>query len=85
MLVKTLKRHRYGKQVHVQGDEYEIAEGRHLRLLEAVGRIRRVPVTVAPRPCPFEAAVSEPVAEKKTKRKSSGKRKYKRKDMVAEE
>ena len=84
MLVKTIKRHRYAGEMHERGDEYELT-GNHVKLLEAVGRIRRIAGIVS---FPLEEE-EKPVEEKKKKAKKKtakkkGKRKYKRKDMVAE-
>lgn len=88
MLVKTLKRHRYATQIHVPGEEYEINKVKDAKLLEAVGRVRRVPDKVSA-PLKEEAKpVEKKTASKKTAKgkaeKSTGGSSYKRKDMVAE-
>jgi len=93
MLVKTLKRHRYATQIHVPGEEYEINKVKDAKLLEAVGRVRRVPDKVSA-PLKEEAkpvekkTASKKTASKKTAKgkaeKSTGGSSYKRKDMVAE-
>lgn len=86
MLVKTLRRHGYDKQIRVQDEEYEIENKKHVRILEAVGKIRRIPeVIFAPAEKAFTPVEKQPVkkaVKKKPAKKKSGK--YKRKDMVAE-
>ena len=89
MLVKTLKRHRYNGVLREEGSEYDIPGKKHLRLLEAVGRVRRVPEVVfappqeAPEPAKKKSASKK---ESTSKKKSSAKKKgtYKNKNMVSE-
>ena len=87
MLVKTLKRHRYKGKLREQGGKYDLASEKHLKLLEAVGRVRRVPVVLsAPlndEPKPKRKSVKKKATKKKTTKKKTGST-YKRKDMVAE-
>jgi len=72
MKVKTLRRHSYDRKIRAQGDIYGIENQKHVRLLEAVKKIERIPEIL-------KTPVTKP---EPNKRKS--KRKYKRKDMTAE-
>ena len=87
MLVKSIKRHRYAGQMHEVGDEYELT-GQHVKLLEAVGRIRRIQPAPAPIPAPSkEVAKPKAVKKKATKNKATKKKdkgNYKNKRMVSE-
>ena len=89
MLVKTIKRHRYAGKMHELGDEYELAGAKHVRLLEAVSRVRRIAATIpappkeAVKPAAKKKVAKKKVAKKKAAPKSSG-RKYKNKNMVSE-
>ena len=78
--------------MHNVGDEYELPNKKHVKLLEAVGRILRVPVVIS---APVKKEVKKPEftaldvkAEKATENKPTAKKKskrtYKRKDIVAE-
>lgn len=84
MLVKTLKRHRYDGQIHEQDSEYEIAPGKHLRLLEAVGRIRRMPAVIVAPPKEEPKTVTVKKAVKKKASKKTSKNTYSHKAMVSE-
>jgi len=79
MLVKTLKRHRYNAQLRCPGDEYELPSAKHVKLLEAVGRVRRVPVAVAP------LLKEEKVTEKKSTKKESTKKESTKKESPKKE
>jgi len=83
MLVKTLKRHRYDKKLYEQGEEYELGSEKHARLLEAVGRIQRIPETIVVAKEEPEKAAKKKAAKKKVATKLP-KGRYSRKDMVAE-
>jgi len=89
MRVKTLRRHGYDRQIRMPGEEYEIKKEKHARLLEACGKIQRIPDTVPAPPKEEPKPEKKKPAKKKTaKKKSSTKKKsgrsYKRKDMRAE-
>ena len=85
MLVKTLRRHGYAKHIHVQGEEYDIKNKKHVYLLEACGKIRRIPEVISapvkeePKPIEIKTAPKKKSTPKKKKSRT-----YKRKDMVAE-
>ena len=81
MLVKTLKRHGYDKRIRVQGEEYEMGNVKHVKLLEACGKIRRVPET-PPADQNKQLEVEKPVKKKKKSTKKKGR--YKNKNMVSE-
>jgi len=90
MRVRTLRRHGYAKQIRMPGEEYEIQKEKDVKILEAVGRIRRIP-EVAPAPPKEEPLPIEEVvvpAKKKATRKKAARKKsggsYRRKDMRAE-
>ena len=99
MLVETMKRHRYAGKLHEVGDEYDLAGRRHVKLLEVVGRICRVPERIAalpkeepkdvalPKEEPKDVAEGKVVKEKSAKKKSMKKKRkanYKNKNMVSE-
>ena len=89
MLVKTLKRHRYAGVAREKGLEYDISNRKYLGLLEAVGRVRRVPQAVsAPLKEEPKSVEEKSTPKKKTapKKKSVAKKKgtYKNKNMVSE-
>ena len=90
MLVKTLRRHGYARQIRMPGEEYEIQKEKDVKVLEAVGRVRRVPKVVTDS---LKVEVEKPQKKKKkaTKKKATKKKTakktggtYKRKDMVVE-
>jgi hypothetical protein len=74
MKVKTLRRHGYGRKTRRPGEEYEIAREKDVMILEAVGKIRRV-ANMPEKPV---------VARRERPEKPKPRRRYRRKDMVAE-
>jgi len=92
MLVKALKRHKYDGRIRMQGDEYDVHAEKHVRVLEAMRKVRRVPQTITaaeytkPNAVEGKDTKKKPSKKKTSKKKSEKKTdgKYKRKDMVAE-
>jgi len=93
MLVKTLRRHGYAKQIRIPGDEYEIKKEKHVRVLEAIGKVKRVPVVIPAPPKGYSTPIKKKATKKKTTKKKATKKKttkkktgntYNRKDLVAE-
>jgi hypothetical protein len=74
MKVKTLRRHGYGRKMRRPGEEYEIAKEKDVMVLEAVGKIRRI-ASVQEKPV---------VARRERPKKPKSRRRYRRKDMAAE-
>lgn len=90
MQVKTLRRHSYNRKVHAPGDTYEIANPKHVQILEAVKRIERVPekITVPIVNVPKKETVKKPKPKPKeivVKPKPKPKRKIKDKSMKSED